>query len=269
VDDVVLTTPFGPVPPAFIVPAIVVFGLMVGSFLNVCIGRIPAGESIVHPGSRCPNCRVPIRWYDNIPVLSYLVLGGRCRACHVRISPRYVFVEIATAIAFLVQWWFVGSDPLLLVSRLVFTALLIAMFGTDLETQRLPDAFTLPGVAVGILFSIWLPPGPIDSVLGAAVGAGILLALRWLWERLRGVEAMGLGDVKMLAMIGAFLGWRQVFVVLFLATLSGAVVGVALSAAKGRSLQVKLPFGTFLAVAAYVGSLVGVPLLDWYLGLYA
>jgi leader peptidase (prepilin peptidase)/N-methyltransferase len=143
------------------------------------------------------------------------------------------------------------------------------MFGTDLETQRLPDAFTLPGVAIGIAGSIWLPPGVIDSVLGAGLGAGILLALRWVWERLRGVEAMGLGDVKMLAMIGAFLGWRQVLVVLFLSTLTGAIVGVAMSAAKGRSLQVKLPFGTFLAVAAYVASLVGERLLHWYLALYA
>ncbi len=255
---------------ALFLPLLVLFGLMVGSFLNVCIARVPAGESIVHPGSRCPACGTAIRWFDNIPVVSYVVLRGRCRACGVRISPRYVIVEVVTAIAFLLQGLDVGPDPLLLASRIVFTSLLIAMFGTDLETQRLPDAFTLSGLVLGLVGSVWLPPGWRDSVLGAAAGAGILLAIRWLWQRLRGVDAMGLGDVKMLAMIGAFLGWRQVFVVLFLATLAGAVVGVGVSASRGsRSLQVRLPFGTFLAVAAFVASIAGDDLLTWYLGLYA
>jgi leader peptidase (prepilin peptidase)/N-methyltransferase len=250
-------------------PILFVFGLMVGSFLNVCIARVPAGESIVRPGSRCPSCRSAIAWYDNIPVVSYLLLRGRCRQCRVRISPRYLIIELVTGLAFVVQGMAVGPEPLLLASRIVFTALLIAMFGTDLETQRLPDAFTLSGLALGLAGSLVLPPGIVSSMIGAAVGAGVLLGIRWIWQRLRGVDAMGLGDVKMLAMIGAFLGWRQVFVVLFLATMAGAVVGVSVTLARGsRSLQVKLPFGTFLAVAAYVASIVGNQLLDWYLGLY-
>ena len=246
-----------------------VFGLMVGSFLNVCIARIPAGESIVRPGSRCPHCRRAIPWYDNIPVLSYVLLGGRCRNCKTRISPRYVVVEIVTAIAFVVQAWVIGDDPWLLASRLVFTALLVALFGTDLETQRLPDPLTFTGLAVGLVGSFWLPPGWQASAIGAVLGAAILLAIRAIWQWLRGVDAMGLGDVKMLAMIGAFLGWRQVLVTLFLSTLAGAIVGVSIGMAKGsRSMQVRLPFGTFLAVAAYIASLVGEDLLHWYMTLY-
>lgn len=246
-----------------------VFGLMVGSFLNVCIARIPKGESIVSPGSRCPNCETAIRWYDNIPVLSYVLLGGRCRNCKTRISPRYVIVEIVTAIAFVIQAWVIGDYPLLLASRLVFTALLVALFCIDLEVQRLPDPLTFTGLGVGLLGSLWLPPGWQASLIGAALGAGILLAIRLIWQWLRGVDAMGLGDVKMLAMIGAFLGWRQVLVTLFLSTLAGAIVGVAIGAAKGsRSMQLRLPFGTFLAVAAFVASLVGEELLRWYMTLY-
>lgn len=242
---------------------------MVGSFLNVCIARIPAGESIVRPGSRCPKCRRPIPWYDNLPVLSYLLLGGRCRNCRTRISPRYVIVEIVTAVAFLVQAWAIGDHALLIASRLVFTAILVALFCIDLEVQRLPDPLTFTGIGVGLIGSVWLPPGWVASAIGAALGAFILLAIRWIWQRLRGVDAMGLGDVKMLAMIGAFLGWRQVLVTLFLATLTGAIVGVSIGMAKGsRSLQVRLPFGTFLAVAAFGASLVGEDLLRWYLSLY-
>jgi leader peptidase (prepilin peptidase)/N-methyltransferase len=245
-----------------------VFGLIVGSFLNVCIGRIPAGESIVRPGSRCPSCRTPIAWYDNVPVLSYLLLRGRCRTCGVHISSRYLVIEIVTGLAFLIQGWLVGPDPWLLAKALIFTALLIALFGTDLETMRLPDALTLSGIGIGLAFSPWTPPGWLDALFGIALGAGVLLGMRAIWLKLRGVDAMGLGDVKMLAMIGAFLGWRQVLVVLFLATMAGAIVGLTLAAMRGRSLQVRLPFGTFLAVAAYVASLVGESLLGWYLRLY-
>jgi leader peptidase (prepilin peptidase)/N-methyltransferase len=246
-----------------------VFGLMVGSFLNVCIARIPKGESIVSPGSRCPNCETAIRWYDNIPVLSYVLLGGRCRNCKTRISPRYVIVEIVTAMAFVIQAWVIGDYPLLLASRLVFTALLVALFCIDLEVQRLPDPLTFTGLGVGLLGSLWLPPGWQASLIGAVLGAAILLGIRAIWLWLRGVDAMGLGDVKMLAMIGAFLGWRQVLVTLFLSTLAGAIVGVAIGAAKGsRSMQLRLPFGTFLAVAAFVASLVGEQLLHWYMTLY-
>jgi leader peptidase (prepilin peptidase)/N-methyltransferase len=243
-------------------------GLIVGSFLNVCIARLPAGESVVFPGSRCPSCRAAIAWYDNIPVLSYVLLGGRCRRCRASISVQYPLVELATAVAFVLQGLLLAPDLPLLTVRLVFTAGLIVLFGTDLEVQRLPNVLTLPGVVLGLVASVWLPPGLVSSVVGAALGAGLLLAIRWAWKRATGVEGMGLGDVKMLAMIGAFLGWRQVWAVLFLASLTGALAGGVLATVGARSLQSRLPFGTFLAVAAFVASLVGEEVIDWYLALY-
>ncbi len=220
------------------------------------------------PPSHCPSCKTPIRWYDNIPVVSYVVLGGRCRTCGQAISVRYPLVELVTAGAFVTQGLVFGHDPSLLWTRIVFTALLVALFGTDLETQRLPNVLTLPGLAVGLLASIWVPPGFVSSVIGAGLGALVLLLIRWIWRRATGVDAMGLGDVKMLAMIGAFLGWQQVWVVLFLSSITGAALGIALAARRGRSLQMRLPFGTFLAAAAYMASLVGTPLLAWYLDLF-
>ena len=246
-----------------------VFGLMLGSFLNVCIARIPEGLSIVSPPSRCPACLTPIRWYDNIPVLSYVLLRGRCRACRMPISLRYPIVEVTTAVALMLQGWMFADQPVLLASRVVLTAMLIVLFGTDLDTERLPNVITLPGIVVGLAFSLWAPPGIVASATGAALGAFVLWLVRWLWRRLRGVDAMGLGDVKMLAAIGAFLGWRQVWVVLFFASLAGAIVGVVVSLGRGRSLQTRLPFGTFLALAAYAASLVGERVLGWYLTFYA
>jgi leader peptidase (prepilin peptidase)/N-methyltransferase len=251
-----------------LVAGTVLFGLTIGSFLNVCIARLPAGESVVRPGSRCPSCRLPISWYDNVPVLSYFLLGGRCRSCRSPISARYPSVEALTAAAFVLQALVVGDDLVLLLSRLVLTALLIVLFGTDLDTQRLPNVITLPGVVVGLAFSLLTSPGFLSSLLGVLIGGGLLLLVRWAWKRATGVEGMGLGDVKMLAMIGAFLGWQQVFVVLLVASLTGAVVGLALTALQGRSMQSKLPFGTFLAVAAYAASIVGDDLFSWYLGTY-
>lgn len=241
---------------------------MVGSFLNVCIGRLPAGQSIVSPPSRCPRCGTPIAWYDNVPVVSYLLLGGKCRKCAAPISLRYPVIELATSICFVLQGLAHGDDLPLLVSRLVLTALLIALFGTDLETMRLPNVLTLPGIGVGLVSSLFLPPGIVSSAIGAVIGAAIPYAIRWIWLRARGVDAMGLGDVKMLAMIGAFLGFRQVWVVLFLASVTGAIVGLAVMAGRGRSFRTRLPFGTFLAVAAFVASLTGDAVLDWYLGLF-
>jgi leader peptidase (prepilin peptidase)/N-methyltransferase len=254
--------------PAALLALLAILGLMVGSFLNVCIGRLPAGQSIVSPSSRCPRCGTPIAWYDNVPVVSYLVLGGKCRKCRAPISLRYPLIEIATSICFVLQGLAHGDDLPLLASRLVLTALLIALFGTDLETMRLPNVLTLPGIGAGLVSSLFLPPGIALSAIGAVVGAVIPYAIRWLWLRARGVDAMGLGDVKMLAMIGAFLGVRQVWVVLFLASVTGAVVGLAVMAGRGRSFRTRLPFGTFLAVAAFVASLTGDAVLDWYLGLF-
>jgi len=242
-------------------------GLMIGSFLNVCVSRLPARESIASPPSRCPVCRTPIRWFDNIPVLSYLALAGRCRSCRAPISLRYPLVEIATAAAFVAQG-LVHEDLGLLAVRLVLTALLVALFGTDLETERLPNALTLPGLVFGLAASVVLPPGLPSSLIGAALGAAIPWLIRWVWFHAKGVEAMGLGDVKMLAMIGAFLGWQQMWLVLVLASLAGAIVGILLTALGRHSMQSRLPFGTFLAVAALATSLGGDAVIDWYLRLY-
>jgi leader peptidase (prepilin peptidase) / N-methyltransferase len=245
------------------------FGLVIGSFLNVCIGRLPRGESVVSPPSRCPNCHTSIHWYDNIPVLSYLMLRGRCRACGTSISARYPATEALTAVAFVLQGVWFHADPAVLASRIVFTALLIVLFGTDLETQRLPNVVTYPGIVLGLMFSAFVPPGFIACVIGALAGAGILWFIRWGWRRVTGVDGMGLGDVKMIAMIGAFLGWHQIGVVLFLSSLTGAILGMMLAWLRNKSMKTRLPFGTFLAVAAYIASLVGGPLVRWYLSLYS
>jgi leader peptidase (prepilin peptidase)/N-methyltransferase len=250
-----------------------VFGLMIGSFLNVCISRLPGGESITTPASRCPSCGTPIAWRDNVPVVSWLVLGGKCRTCRQPISARYPMVELVTSGVFTLQGAMLGVSPLVvdsvavvLVSRLVLSALLIALLVTDLETYRLPNPLTYGGVLAGLVFSVFTPLGPVDSVIGAVVGAGVLWLIRAAWKLARGVDAMGLGDVKMLAMIGAFLGWPHVWLVLLLSSVVGAVVGLALTITGRGTLQTKLPFGVFLSLAALIASLWGQPLIDWYLG---
>jgi len=242
------------------------FGLCIGSFLNVVIHRLPRGQSVVSPGSRCAACGAPIRWFDNLPVVSYLMLGGKCRACGAHFSARYLVVELITAAVFVVTAA-VFEPGLLLAARLVFAATLVALFFIDLEHQLLPDAITLPGVVIGLAVSAWAGPGLISSAAGAALGAAILLAIRWIWKRTTGVDGMGLGDVKMLAMIGAFLGWQQVWLVLFVASLTGAVVGVSIAATGKGSMRSRLPFGTFLAVAALIASSWGERVIAWYVGL--
>ena len=250
--------------------AVFVFGLMIGSFLNVCISRLPEGESVVSPRSRCPKCRTEIAWYDNIPVLSYVLLGGQCRKCQAPISALYPLVELTTAITFTIQAMVHGDDPGLLAIRLIFTAMLIVLFGTDLQTMRLPNVITYPGIVIGLVASLVLPSPPdvLTSAIGAAIGAAIPWLIRYAWFKSTGVEAMGLGDVKMLAMIGAFLGWQQVWVVLFISSLAGAIVGIILLRVQGRSMATRIPFGTFLAIAAFVASVAGEPLVRWYLNLY-
>ncbi len=244
-----------------------VFGLMIGSFLNVCIARLPAGESVVHPSSRCPRCRVPLRWRDNVPVLSYLWLRGRCRHCAEPIALRYLIVEVATAAAFVAQVLVEPTPGWPLVTRLVLSALLIALAATDLETFRLPDALTLGGMVAGVALSVVTPLGLRESLIGILVGGGILWAIRWGWLRATGTDAMGLGDVKMLAMVGAFLGWMHVWLVLLLSTVFGALVGLMLTAVGRATGRTRLPFGVFLAAAALAASLAGDAVISWYLRL--
>ena len=250
--------------PVFFTVFIGLWGLCIGSFLNVCIHRMPLKQSVVTPRSRCPHCGYLLTWYDNVPIVSYAILGGRCRSCKAPISPRYPFVEALTGGIFVWHVMVFGLTPLLAV-RLAFACALIVLFAIDLEHQILPDRITLPGIAIGLACSIALPPGPVMSLAGAVAGGGILWAIAEIWYRLRKVDAMGFGDVKMLAMVGAFLGLPLVLVTFVLATMIGGIVGVALIATRRANMATAVPFGTMLAVAALIASLYGDPLLAWYL----
>jgi leader peptidase (prepilin peptidase)/N-methyltransferase len=240
-----------------------VIGLCIGSFLNVVIYRVPLKKSIVTPPSRCRNCDYLLKWYDNIPVLSWLWLRGRCRKCGTGVSIQYPIVELTTGALFVLVIWLTPAGPLL-ASRLLLVCILIALFGIDLEHQILPNSITLPGIVIGLLFSLVAPPGWKDALIGAALGGGILYAIAWAYYLWRREEGMGMGDVKMLAMIGAFLGWKAVLVTLVLSSFSGAIIGMIMMAAQRGSMKYALPFGTFLAIGAVIAMFVGEPLVAWY-----
>lgn len=239
------------------------FGLCIGSFLNVVIHRLPRGQSIVTPPSRCPKCGYRLQWYDNVPVLGWLMLGGRCRKCRAPISAQYPIVEFITGALFVLVVW-ATPDVALMVSRLTLVCVLIALFGIDLEHQILPNSITLPGIIIGLIFSAVAAPGWKDAVLGVLLGGGLLYGIAAAYYLVRREEGLGMGDVKMLAMIGAFLGWKAVLVTLVLSSFSGAIVGVGLIAAQRGGMRVALPFGTFLALGALAAMLVGDPLINWY-----
>lgn len=240
-------------------------GLCIGSFLNVVIYRLPLGKSIVTPPSRCRNCDYLLQWYDNIPVLSWLWLRGRCRKCGTGVSIQYPIVELITGALFVLVIWLTPVGPLL-ASRLILVCILIALFGIDLEHQILPNSITLPGIVIGLLFSLIAPPGWKDALIGAALGAGLLYGIAWAYYLWRREEGMGMGDVKMLAMIGAFLGWKAVIVTLVLSSFSGAIIGVSMMAVQKGDMKYALPFGTFLAIGTVIAMFVGEPLVAWYAG---
>jgi leader peptidase (prepilin peptidase) / N-methyltransferase len=244
-----------------------ILGLAVGSFLNVCIYRLPRHESLLWPGSHCPNCSQPLRWYHNLPVVSWLALGRRCAYCRAPIAARYPLVEIATALIWIVTIW-LTPPGWLLASRLVLGTSLIVLFMIDLEHQILPNAITLPGIAVGLAFSLVAPPGPAASLLGALIGGGLLYGIALGYYVLRKEEGMGMGDVKMLAMIGAFLGWKLVLVTLVLSSFAGAVIGIGLLLSQRGGMRYALPFGTFLSLGTLVAMLVGERFVTWYAGFF-
>jgi leader peptidase (prepilin peptidase)/N-methyltransferase len=241
------------------------FGAVIGSFLNVCVHRLPRRQSIVWPASACPACGRALAWYENVPLVSFLVLRGRCRSCRAPISLRYPVIEGATALLFAAAWGYYGPQPLL-VSRLVFGCALIVLFAIDLEHHLLPNIVTVPGIVAGFLFSWIAPPGWLASLIGILLGGGVLygVAAAYFWWRHE--EGLGMGDVKMLAMVGAFLGWKLALVTLMLASLAGSAIGVALMALQGRDMKYALPFGTFLATGAALAATVGPWLIAWYLG---
>ena len=242
-------------------------GLAVGSFLNVVIHRLPRGGSVVHPPSSCPGCGYQLRWYDNIPILSWATLRGRCRKCRAPISIRYPIVEILTMVMFLLHLWMFGWT-LLMGVRVIFATALIALFAIDLEHHLLPNAITLPGIAVGLIFSLIVPPGIKDALLGTLLGGGVLWAIGEAYYRYSGQEGMGGGDVKMLAMIGAFLGWKLVLVTLVLSSVAGSLIGLLVIAIRRGGMKYALPYGTFLALGALAASLVGEQIVAWYVGFY-
>lgn len=245
----------------------IVLGLSVGSFLNVCIYRLPRGESLARPASRCPACGRPLRWFDNVPVASWLLLGGKCGQCGAPISARYPIIEAVTAALVVLVVALTPPGPLL-AGRLILTFALIVLFAIDLELQILPNAITLPGILVGFLFSLVGPPGWRDSLIGIVVGGGVLYAIAGAYYLVRREEGLGMGDVKMLAMLGAFLGWRAVLLTLVLASFSGALIGVVMMITSRGGLRYALPFGTFLAIGAMVAMLAGDPIITWYLGFF-
>ncbi|MEO6260753.1 MAG: prepilin peptidase [Thermoanaerobaculia bacterium] len=251
-------------------------GAIVGSFLNVVIHRYPREESIAFPASHCPHCNTPIRWYDNVPVLSFLILRARCRACGEPISVRYPLVELANALLYLAIFLRTGATAgfLLLATA---SSMIIALIYIDADIQILPDVIDLPGILVGLLAG-WLGLGTLypglvlatsllDSLLGALLGASVLLAVIGLYWLVRRVEGMGQGDVKMLAMIGAILGWRAVPGVLLVASITGALIGIPAAMRSGRGMQLAIPFGVFLGFAMLIVLFFGQTLAVWYLSL--
>jgi leader peptidase (prepilin peptidase) / N-methyltransferase len=251
-----------------------VLGLFFGSFLNVCIARLPHHESIVRPRSHCPRCGRALAWYDNVPLASFALLRGRCRQCGVAISPRYPLVEFAVAVS-----WFTCVLLFGPTTQAVLTAvlcwLLIGLFVTDIETYTLPDALTIPGVALGLAFAAAdAPPdhrlaGFAHAVIAACVFAGLFLAIRtlyWLWRR---KEGMGLGDIKLIALIGSFLLFSHTTVALFVAVLSASLFSVALVIRKKADAgQTRIPFGAFLAAGGLISAFAGSRILDWYFSFF-
>ncbi len=264
------------------------FGLIIGSFLNVCIVRIPGRKSIVMPASACPNCGAAIRPWDNIPVVSWLLLRGKCRACKTPISWMYPVVELLTAALFWACYYAFGLTTEAL-KWAIFSALMIVLVFTDLRERILPDVVNYSGFAAGLALSLvtkpadgaalWLanhmfdfpPPSPVislaDALLGAAFGSGMLWLVAEIYFRMRGREGMGFGDVKMMLMAGAFLGLKRTLLTILAGSVLGSVLGLAFMLARRKGSDYELPFGSFLGMAAVLVMFFGTPLVNWYLSL--
>ena len=230
----------------------ILFGAMVGSFLNVCIARLPKEESIVWPGSHCPLCRKPIKFYDNIPLVSYLLLRGRCRYCHSPISIQYPLIEGITALGSLILFMKFGPS-LSYLFYFSFVAALIVITVIDLYHQIIPDVISLPGIGAGLLASLIIPQITfLNSLFGILLGGGSLFLVATLYQWLFKREGMGGGDVKLLAMIGAFLGWKAVVLTILLSSLIGSITGIIIMVSKGKDFKYAIPFGPFLSLGAVI-----------------
>lgn len=254
--------------PSLIYPLFAfVFGMVVGSFLNVCICRMPKNESIVSPPSHCPGCSYQIRWYDNIPLVSYLLLKGKCRGCGASISLQYPLVELLNGVLTLLLFLRFGPTLAFATLFLLCSALVVITF-IDIEHQIIPDEISLPGIVVGFILSFFLKGHTwLNSLLGILLGGGGLLLIAFTYQRLTGKEGMGGGDIKLLAMMGAFLGWKAVLFIIFAGSLVGSLVGVSLMLIQKKDSKLAIPFGPYLAFGAVLYIFYGKPLIQWYLGL--
>jgi leader peptidase (prepilin peptidase) / N-methyltransferase len=268
---------------------VLLFGLIVGSFLNVCIARLPREQSIVSPPSHCPRCRTPIRWYDNVPLLSFLALRGKCRKCGLPISWRYPLVELLNGLLYLWAFAEFGLAGEAAMAMALCSALLVITF-IDFDHQIIPDVITLPGMVIGLLaaplfMSALEPPmafglgrllpfagayltGFVNSLVGLVLGAAPLFVIGWLWEKFRKIEAMGGGDVKYMGMVGSFLGWKGAFLTIMLGALTGSLVGVTLIALKKHQADKVIPFGPYLAFGTLCTLFYGADIINWYFGFF-
>jgi len=245
-----------------------VLGAVIGSFLNVCIARIPENKSVISPPSHCPQCLMPIRWYQNVPIFSYLLLRGRCAGCGLPIPIRYLLVEAITGVLFTYVFMRFGIQWATILCW-VFVSLLIAITFIDLDHQIIPDLLSLPGIGIGLTGSILLPWIPwTDSLLGILLGGGLLYLVALGYEVLAKREGMGGGDIKLLAMLGAFLGWQAIFPVVLISSLLGSLIGIPWMLLKKEDSTFAIPFGPFLAVSALIYLFWGGIILRWYLGLF-
>ena len=243
----------------------ITLGAIVGSFLNVCIFRLPKEESIVWPGSHCPYCKNPIRFYDNIPLISYLLLKGRCRHCHRSISFQYPLIEGITALSSLALFMRLGPSLSYLFYFLFVTALIVITV-IDLYHQIIPDVISLPGIGVGLLASLMIPQITfLNSLVGVLLGGGSLFLVATLYQWMFKREGMGGGDVKLLALIGAFLGWKAVILTILLGSLIGSVIGIIIMVLKGKDFKYAIPFGPFLSLGAVIALFYENEIIAWYL----
>jgi leader peptidase (prepilin peptidase)/N-methyltransferase len=245
---------------------IFILGLIVGSFSNVCIYRIPRNESIIYPASHCPKCRSNISPKDNIPLLSYILLKGRCRNCKSKISIQYPIVEFLTGLIYLIVYLIYGLSIQSLIYIILSSALIIIAF-IDLNEQVIPEVISLPGMVIGLILSFFVPYiSFINSALGIVIGGGIILVIRLAGSLIFKKESMGIGDIELAAMIGAFLGWRYIIISLFLGFFLGAVAGIFLILSKIKSREDMIPFGPFIALGSLITILCGEKILVWYVG---
>ncbi len=242
-------------------------GAVIGSFLNVCIYRIPRSQSIVFPGSHCPNCGAPIAFYDNIPILSYLFLRGKCRHCHAPISPKYPLVEFSNTLLYVLLFYKFGWSYTTL-AYVTFSSILIVISFIDLDHKIIPDRLSLPGIVVGFIASFFVKEvDPLQSILGIFIGGGFLFLVAFVYEKVAHKEGMGGGDIKLIAMIGAFLGWQGMPFVILSSSLIGALIGIIVIIVFKKDTKFAIPFGPFLSLGAILYLFMGPELVHWYLNL--